>query len=165
MTKTSDHKDNLIIPIIDAYKSSKDPEILRQIATKLIVDYIGSNGAADTFIAILKSEVLYDLYLELGTELCVRSMCKYPEWLIEHYTAQAENDWNDMDLESIETNPESPFLDDRLAPPLPFSSDLEALYKLWTELVNLHFKDSDSFTIVTNQIGAILNKMLSEEIK
>ena len=65
MTKTSDHKDNLIIPIIEEYKSSKDPEILRQIANKLIVDYICSNGAADTFIAILKSEVIYDLYLEL----------------------------------------------------------------------------------------------------
>lgn len=167
MPKTPDPKDNFIIPIIDAYKSSKDPEILRQIASKLIVDYISTEGAADTFIAILKSEVIYDLYLELGTELCIRSMCKYPEWLIKHYTAQAENGWNEMDLDSIEECPESPFYHSQDFSKLPFESDLQALYKAWTELVNTEMatgkKDLNTFKDVTNQIGAILNKMLSKE--
>ena len=94
-------------------------------------------------------------------------MCKYSEWLIKHYTAQAENGWNEMDLDSIEECPESPFYHSQDFSKLPSESDLQALYKAWTELVNTEMatgkKDLNTFKDVTNQIGAILNKMLSKE--
>lgn len=161
---TSDFVDVAMI----VYKSSGDPDVLRQIASKLIEAYIFSNGAADTFISILKTEVLYDLYLELGTELCVKVLCSYPEWLIKHYVTRSEND--SMDLDSIEECPESPIQNlHQEFENLPLESDLHALYELWTRLITHRMPAPHSMRYDPNatlqEIGTILYKMLSQESK